>query len=153
MNRKIVYGMLMAIMVLMTSCAGVDMNRGQQGVAGGAAGGALLGQLIGRDTEATLIGAAVGGLLGYVVGNEMDKYDRQRLHDAFEYAPSGQAASWRNPDSGNSYQVLPRPAYSTPNSAYGACREAEIIAYINGRAEKTYTTACRDSYGQWRLQG
>jgi len=153
MSRKVVYGILAAIMVLMTSCAGVDMNRGQQGVVGGAAGGALLGQLIGRDTEATLIGAAVGSLLGYVVGNEMDKYDRQRLHHAFEYTPSGQAASWRNPDSGNSYQVVAQPARSAPNSTYGVCREAEIIAYINGRAEKTYTTACRDSYGQWRLQG
>ncbi len=153
MNRKIAYGILMAIMVLTTSCAGVDLNRGQQGVVGGTAGGALLGQLIGRDTEATLIGAAVGGLLGYVVGNEMDKYDRQRLQHAFEYAPSGQSASWRNPDSGNNYQVVPQPAYSASNSAHGVCREAEIIAYINGRAEKTHTTACRDSRGQWQLQG
>lgn len=153
MKRTLIYGVLAAVMIMTTSCATVDLNRGQQGVMGGAAGGALLGQLIGRDTEATLIGAAVGGLLGYVIGNEMDKYDRQRLNHAFEYAPSGQTAAWRNPDSGNSYQVVPRQAYSSPSAPQGVCREAEIIAYIDGRTEKTYTTACRDQYGQWQLQG
>jgi surface antigen len=43
-------------------------------------------------------------MLGYIVGNEMDKFDRQELNGTYETAPSGQAASWRNPDSGNEYQ-------------------------------------------------
>ena len=153
MNRILAYVTLGAMILLTTSCTGVDLNRGQQGVLGGAAGGAVLGQMIGRDTEATLIGAAVGGLLGYVIGNEMDKYDRQRLNHAFEYTPSGQTSSWRNPDSGNRYEVVSQPAYSSPHSRQGVCRQAEIRAYIDGRSEKTYTTACRDHNGQWQLRG
>jgi surface antigen len=135
--------------LIMTSCANVDMNKGQQGAIGGSAGGALLGQAIGRSTEATLIGAAVGGLLGYIVGNEMDKFDRQELNQAYEFAPSGQTTSWQNPDSGNVYQVTPQPAYTTSNRP---CRRAEILATIDGRTEKTYTTACRNAAGQWELK-
>ncbi|HKJ66293.1 MAG TPA: glycine zipper domain-containing protein [Desulfopila sp.] len=138
--------------LLLTSCANVDLNKGKQGALGGAAGGALLGQAIGRDTEATLIGAAVGTMLGYIVGNEMDKFDKRELNQAYEFTPSGQTTSWQNPDSGNLYQVTPQPAYSSPSSPQRPCRQAEIEAVIDGRRETTYTTACRNDAGQWVLR-
>ena len=138
--------------LLLASCANVDMNKGQQGAIGGAAGGALIGQAIGRDTEATLIGAAVGTMLGYIVGNEMDKFDKRQLNRAYEFTPSGQTTSWQNPDSGNIYQVTPQPAYTSPRSAQKPCRQAEIEAVIDGRRETTYTTACRNDAGQWVLR-
>lgn len=118
----------------------------------GAAGGAILGQAIGRNAEATLIGAAVGTMLGYIVGNEMDKTDRQALNQTYETAPSGQATTWKNPDSGNQYQVTPQPAYTTPKRPERPCRKAEILATIDGKTEKTYTTACRNNKGEWELQ-
>lgn len=138
--------------LITTSCANVDLNKGQQGVMGGAAAGALLGQAIGRDTEATLIGTAVGGLIGYVIGNEMDKFDRRELNSTYEYGRSGQTSSWQNPDSGNVYQVTPQPAYTSQNNPQVMCRQAEILATIDGRTERTYTTACRNNMGQWVLQ-
>lgn len=141
---------IMALM--MTSCTNLDMNKGQQGAIGGAAGGALLGQAIGRSTEATLIGAAVGVTLGYIVGNEMDKFDKRELNQAYEFAPSGQTTSWTNPDSGNVYQVTPEPAYPSANNPQRPCRQAEILAVIDGRTEKTYSTACRNDAGQWVLR-
>lgn len=140
------------MLLTLTSCANVDMNKGKQGAIGGAAGGALLGQAIGRSTEATLIGAAVGTMLGYIVGNEMDKFDRQELNQAYETGRSGQVTSWQNPDNGNSYQVTPQPAYTKPNNPQTPCRQAEILATIDGKTEKTYTTACRNNQGQWVLQ-
>ncbi len=118
----------------------------------GAAGGAIVGQAIGRNTGGTLIGAAVGGLLGYIIGNEMDKYDQQQLNYAYENGPSGQATSWQNPDTGNSYKVIPQPAYTQPSHPDNPCRQAEILATIDGKTQKTYTTACRNSNGQWILQ-
>jgi hypothetical protein len=91
---KISAFILAGLMALVTvSCTNVDLNKGKQGAIGGAAGGALLGQAIGRNTEATLIGAA-----------------------------------------------------------QSPCRQAEIIAVIDGKTEKTYTTACRNDVGQWVLQ-
>ncbi len=149
--KKIILVGLSALLLLLTSCDQGVYTKGVQGAGIGAAGGAILGQAIGRNTGGTLIGAAVGGLLGYIVGNEMDKRDREQLNSAYEYGPSGQATSWHNPDNGNSYTVTPQPAYSEPGLP-GPCRRAEILATINGRTEKTYSTACRDSSGRWVLQ-
>ncbi|CAK8725029.1 Glycine zipper 2TM domain-containing protein [Candidatus Electrothrix laxa] len=133
---------------LLSSC--MMTNKGQMGAAGGAAGGAILGQAIGEDTNSTLLGAAIGGMLGYIIGNEMDKYDRQMLNRVYESTPSGQTETWVNPDHGNQYEVTPQQAYTGPNNQH--CREAEILAVIDGRTETTYSTACRDMNGQWQLQ-
>ena len=134
--------------ILLSACTG--MNKAQTGAVGGAAGGALLGQMIGGDTEATLIGAAVGTMLGYIVGNEMDKYDKRQLNQAYETGVSHQGSSWVNPDTGNQYVVTPEPAYQ--NSTNQVCREAEIEAVIDGQRQTTQATACRDDNGQWRLR-
>lgn len=148
--KKIALILLSTMVATLSSCASNPLNKGMTGAGVGAAGGAVLGQAIGRNTEATLIGAAVGTMLGYIVGNEMDKYDRQQLNRAYESVPAGQTSSWQNPDNGNSYQMTPQPAYY-PNPQT-PCRKAEILATIDGRTEKTYTTACRNSDGQWVLQ-
>ena len=143
--------LLIFSLLLLTSCADSQYSKGQQGAAGGAAYGALVGQMIGHNTEATLIGMAIGTLIGYIVGNEMDKYDREQLNHVYERGVSGSSTSWINPDTGNQYNVTPEPAYSNPQIDQ-PCRRAEIIAIIDGKQEKTYTTACRDANGQWQLQ-
>ncbi len=150
MKQTILLPVLLSLTLLLSSCADGPTKAGM-GAGGGAAAGALIGQAIGHNTEATLIGAAVGSMLGYMIGNEMDKYDRQQLNHVYERGVSGQTNAWRNPDSGNSYQVTPQPAYSNP-STHQPCRRAEILAVIDGKAETTYTTACRDEDGQWQLQ-
>ncbi len=134
--------------LLLTSCS--SMNKAQVGGVGGAGAGAIIGQAIGHNTEATLIGMVVGGMVGYIVGNEMDKYDREQLNHVYERGLSGHPSSWVNPDKGTQYHVTPQPAYTAANSR--VCRNAEVTAVIDGKAEKTYTTACRDDYGQWQLQ-
>jgi surface antigen len=146
--KKMYTVLLLAATIALTSCTG-QVTRGQSGAGIGAAGGAIVGQAIGKSTEATLIGMAVGATLGYIVGNEMDKADRQQLNVIYERGPSGQPSSWQNPDSGNRYTVVPQPAVETPS---GPCRKAEIHAIIDGRSETTYSTACRDASGQWILQ-
>lgn len=133
---------------LLTSCA--NMNKAQTGAVGGAGAGALIGQAIGHNTEATLIGMAVGTMLGYIVGNEMDKYDRQQLNHVYERGVSGQTTGWVNPDKGIQYEVTPQPAYT--NQEDRPCRKAEITALIDGKQQKTYTTACRDNNGHWQIQ-
>jgi len=150
MKATILLPLLLALTLLLSSCAG-GPNKAGMGAAGGAAGGALLGQAIGHNTEATLIGAVAGGLLGYIIGNEMDKYDREQLNHVYERGVSGQTNAWRNPDNGNTYQVTPQPAYSN-SSTNRPCRKAEIQSIIDGKQETVYTTACRDSTGHWQLQ-
>ncbi len=143
---------LLPLLVIGLSSCGDQFSQGQNGAVMGAAGGAIIGQAIGRNTEATLIGAAVGTMLGYIMGNEMDKYDRQELNQAYEFGKSGQTTTWTNPDSGNNYKITPQATYTTAAAPGRPCRNAEIIATIDGKTEKTYTTACRNAAGQWELQ-
>ena len=147
MTKKLLLISLCLITLISTSCV---TNKGQTGAIGGAAGGALAGQAIGRSTEATLIGAAVGAMFGYIVGNEMDKHDRATLNTVYETSPSNHQTAWVNPDTGNSYQVTPHPAYREP-ATQRQCREAEILSTIDGKAEKVITTACREN-GRWVMQ-
>ncbi len=147
--KKFILFLLPILAIGLSSCAD---TKGMRGAGIGGAGGALIGQAIGRNTEATLLGAGIGTVLGYIVGNEMDKYDRRELNQAYEFGPSGQVSSWRNPDNGNAYQVIPQPAYTPPQQPYTPCRRAEILATIDGKTQRTYTTACRNSAGQWELQ-
>jgi len=152
MNRT--YGvrlttLALLFMLISAGCA-TTTTKGTSGSAIGAGVGAIAGQAIGRSTESTLIGAAVGGLLGYIVGNEMDKYDQARLSQVYESSPSNQTTQWVNPDTNRSYSVTPRPAYTQPSGQ--VCREAEILATVDGRPEKVVSLACRDSSGRWVLQ-
>ncbi len=148
MNRAKEALLLICLVLVLSSCAG-QLNRAQSGAGIGAAGGAVIGQAIGRNTGATLIGAAVGTMAGYIIGNEMDKYDNQQLSRVYEQGQSGSTTSWNNPDSGHMYRVTPQTAV---NSSKGICRTAEITTVIDGRNETTLATACRDNYGQWVLQ-
>ncbi len=151
---KQIIPLMLATSLLLAACAEMQVQKGRKGQVGagtGAAVGAIIGQAIGHDTEATLIGAAAGGLLGYILGNEMDKYDRQQINHVFERGVSGTPSAWVNPDTGNQFRVTPKPAYTLPKTQT-VCREAEIVAVINGKPEKTYTTACRDNSGRWVLQ-
>ncbi len=149
--RHLAIVLVIALALVMTGCA-VDPRigqvyvpagqRGQAGAGIGAATGAIIGQAIGHNTGGTLIGAAVGGLLGYIFGNEMDKYDRQQLADVAETKVSGQAVSWRNPDTGRTVTAVAGPAYTPPNG--GLCRPMTIRGTVPGRAPETARiTVCR----------
>lgn len=137
-------------MLAIAGCATTNPSKGTGGAAIGAATGAVVGQAIGRNTTGTLLGAAVGGLLGYIVGNEMDKSDQAQLSQVYESSPSHQRTQWVNPDSKRSYAVTPKPAYTQPSGQ--VCREAEILATVDGRPEKVVSTACRDHEGRWVIQ-
>lgn len=136
----------------LVGCAGYDAT-GKKGMIGsgtGAAGGALLGQAIGKNTESALIGAAVGGLLGYVVGNEMDKFDQQQMNSALEHGRSNVPVEWTNPDSNAAYTVTPEPAYQTQSGQM--CRNATIAAVIDGQQQTVESVACREGRGVWKLR-
>ena len=138
-------------MLIASGCATTDTpSRGVSGGAIGAAAGAIAGQAIGRNTTGTLLGAAIGGTLGYIIGNEMDKADLARLNQVYESSPSHQRTQWVNPDTNRSYAVTPQPAYT--QSSGRVCREAEILATVDGKPEKVVSTACRDNEGRWVIQ-
>lgn len=80
MKRVVVTVVGIIFTVGLFCCAGpTQQQRGAKtGVLIGAASGAILGQVIGRDTEATLLGAGIGAALGGLAGHQIGAYmDRQ----------------------------------------------------------------------------
>jgi len=61
-------------LIALTGCA----NKTQSGALIGAGTGALVGQVVGGNTGATIIGAGVGAIAGAAIGNNEDKKDRNR---------------------------------------------------------------------------
>lgn len=141
------------VAVLITGTMAVQAQAQEYGVNGlllGAGSGALVGQAIGRDHEATLIGTAVGGMFGYIVGNEMDKDRNRRVHvvpQPVVYAPPPPPPPKYYDAYRPSHHIRPhhRPRYRTAE----VCRETVFITEGYGHSRKEITTVCRDRDG-WR---
>ncbi|MDJ0849853.1 MAG: RT0821/Lpp0805 family surface protein [Myxococcota bacterium] len=120
---------------------------------GAAAGGLLASAASGGEGDAIAAGVLLGGLLGGALGDHLDRVDRhyaaQAFQDGLEWEPSGHSSSWHNPDSGNSGSVTPTRTYET---ARGHCREYTQTVEIGGRSRTAYGTACRDAWGEWRVE-
>src|SRR5688500_7650074 len=84
-SLKRVVAVAATCLVLMSGCA----TQGGTGASIGTGIGALAGNLIGGDTEATLVGAAVGAGIGYLIGNERDKETAARMRAEEGIAPLG----------------------------------------------------------------
>lgn len=118
-------------------------------VIGGTLGGLLGDQVDDYDwrTAAIIGGTMAGSFIGGAIGHSMDTTDQLRTGQTLETVRTGVSSSWRNPDTGYEYRVVPTSTYETGS---GPCREYTIDAVINGRREKVRGTACRQSDGTWR---
>lgn len=140
------------VSVLATGCAtGVGQQEQAGMIIGGVLGGVLgsqVGSGSGRDV-AIVAGALAGSMIGGSVGRSMDELDRLRTAQTLETVRTGVQSSWRNPDTGNTYTVVPTSTVETPQ---GPCREYTIDAVIGGRTEQVRGTACRSADGSWLVQ-
>jgi hypothetical protein len=149
MQKSIIAASISLIIAIGAASAQADqylrINKGIGGLLLGAGGGALAGQVIGRNTESTLIGTALGTMVGYIVGNEMDKYPQPSGPVAYQYQ--------QQPGSYPAYQVQPgyRPApLSYSPEPIGSCRQVELLGTVQGAAQNLYATACKTERG-WEL--
>jgi surface antigen len=142
------------VVVLLTGCATIEQN---PKTAIGAAGGGTLGGLIAAaagGSPAAIAASVIGGILvGGVVGGLLDERDRRLAAEAgqraLETAPSGRPVAWKNPDSGHSGTVTPTKTYQTAGGTY--CREYQTTVVIEGKQDKAYGTACRQTDGSWKI--
>lgn len=145
-------GLLVACTLLITGCQ--TPSKGTTGaVLGGVAGGAL-GSQVGHGrgkTIATIGGVLAGAALGGAIGGTMDKTDEMYAQKALENTPTNTSQSWRNPDTGNQYNVTPTKTYN--NAAGQACRDYTTTAIIDGQEQVINGTACRQSDGTWQTTG
>jgi surface antigen len=130
--------------------SGCETTREQQGQLIGAIAGGVLGNQVGGGSgrvAATIAGTMIGGFIGGNIGSQMDDGDRYRAGQALESTPTNQTSSWENPDTGTSYSVTPTKTYYADAAP---CREYTTEAWIDGRQETIYGTACRQSDGTWQ---
>lgn len=144
---KIVMGLSLGL--LMAACAGPQAHEQSGMLIGGALGGVLGNQIGGGTgrTVATIVGAVAGSMVGGAIGRSMDDTDRLKTAQVLEGVRTGVPTEWRNPDTGNQYEVTPTRTY---DSGSGPCREYTVDAIIGGEHQKIYGTACRQPDGSWR---
>lgn len=118
-------------------------------VVGGILGGALGSQVGGGSgsTVATVVGTLIGAAVGSQVGRSMDAQDRRYIAQSLERSGTGSPSSWRNPDTGGEYTVVPTRTYEAEGHP---CREFTVNGAVGGRREEIYGTACRQADGSWR---
>ncbi len=149
--------LVLVMTAFISACAqGQDNQKQTLGTLLGAGAGALLGSQVGSGKgklAAVAVGALGGAFLGMELGKSLDAADRQKAGDAQQTAlennRSGQSTAWRNPDTGHSGTVTPKPAVQTASGEF--CREYEHEIKVDGRTEVANGTACRQADGSWRV--
>lgn len=116
-------------------------------VIGGVAGG-LIGNQFGKG-NGRIVTTVGGMILGSAIGNSLTVNDRHCATQVLEYATPGTQVSWRNPDNGHAYTVLPTNNFQRNDGRY--CREYHSIANIGSQQQETYGTACRQPDGAWEI--
>ena len=142
---------------LLTGCAGT-YNKATTGAALGALTGTALAYGLAKDSGKKdlwlIAGAAAGGLIGNNIGAKLDERDRlllgQTFQNTMETAPTNQAGSWNNPNTGNSGSVTPTATHLSANEQ--PCREFTTTVNIGGQPQQGYGTACRQADGSWKIQ-
>jgi surface antigen len=146
-KSKMVVGLALAILV--AGCA-TQSSREQGGMLIGGALGGVLGHQVGGGTGrtvATIVGAVAGAMVGGAIGRSMDDTDRLKTAQVLEGVRTGVPTEWRNPDTGNQYEVTPTRTYESEGAP---CREYTVDAMIGGKQEQIYGTACRQPDGSWK---
>lgn len=142
--------------VIVAGCGANGIPKEKVGAVLGAGLGGLAGSFIGDgggQLVAVGVGTLVGAFLGSEIGKSLDRADKLALahaqHEALEYGHSGSTTSWENPDSGNSGEIVPKPAYQRADGTY--CREFAQTIVVGGKMESAYGHACRMPDGSWKL--
>jgi surface antigen len=149
MRLKSLLALLVAALVGLTAC----VSRETAGMATGGVLGGVAGSKVGEGkgrTAATIVGAIAGAAIGGSIGRAMDERDRDRTATALETGRVGEPTTWRNPDTGNQYRVVPTRTYTQSGQP---CRDYTMDVVIDGRPEQVQGTACRREDGNWHVVG
>ncbi|MFQ3199035.1 MAG: surface antigen [Paraglaciecola sp.] len=151
-TRISTYGALFLMVCLLSGCANNQGANESSGMIIGGILGGVLGHQVGGghgQTAATIIGSLIGTTIGGNVGRSMDQNDRLKVAHSLETVRTGVETSWRNPDTGYQYRVVPTRTYEQ-NAL--PCREYQMDASIGNKQEKIYGTACRQADGSWKVK-
>ena len=134
--------MLIVLMVLgmaLAGCANTGRYNTQKGAAIGAGIGALVGQAMGRSTEATLIGAGAGTLLGSVFGNLEDQRaaEARARYSADPVAEAGRGGGYEAPDDQRYAEAAPVDPPARQGRTRYVAPEPQVLTPAAGRMGKS----------------
>ncbi|HEX4781359.1 MAG TPA: RT0821/Lpp0805 family surface protein [Usitatibacter sp.] len=141
----------MATVLALAACESPPTKE-QKGAVAGAVVGGVVGSTIGGGagrTTAIVVGTIAGALIGSHIGKRMDEADRLKAAQVLETAPTGQGATWKNPDSGDQFTMTPTRTYETSS---GPCRDYTVNATVEGKPESVQGKACRQQDGSWKTE-
>ncbi|MEE8270999.1 MAG: RT0821/Lpp0805 family surface protein [Alphaproteobacteria bacterium] len=154
MKVKVIIPALVAAFAL-TACTGDAGQKQTIGALGGAIAGGVIGSQFGGGSGQLImtgIGTLLGAWAGSEIGASLDRADQayaaQAAQTSFENSPTGQATTWRNPDSGHYGTITPT---NTVQRGGSVCREFTQSIYVDGRSETAVGTACRNPDGTWSI--
>lgn len=147
------YAALCAVLctALLSGCANYQSQQEQSGLVIGSVLGGVIGSQVGAGhgrTTAIILGTLAGAAIGGSIGHTMGEVDRINTARALEHVRTGVPSSWKNPDTGNAYVVVPTRTVETSS---GPCRDYTLDATIGGRKEQVFGTACRQADGSWQV--
>jgi surface antigen len=146
------FGAVSLCALIVAGCANYQPQQEQSGMVIGGLLGGVLGSQVGRGdgrTAAIILGSLAGAAVGGSVGHSMAEVDKMRTAQTLETVRTGVPTSWKNPDSGNQYVVVPTRTYDAPT---GPCRDYTIDAIVGGKKDKVNGTACRQADGSWDVR-
>ena len=156
MGKVSMKALALALTVALVAGCGQKIAKEEIGALVGAGLGGLAGSFVGDgggQLVAVAVGTMVGAIMGIEVGKSLDRADRlamsQAQQEALEHGKSGVKTTWKNPDSDNSGEVVPRPAYRQDNGTI--CREFLQVVMVGDEVESAYGVACREPSGTWKL--
>ncbi len=150
--KKTISLFLVSAMVLGLTGCGENPNTTGGTVIGAVAGG-LIGSRFGHgggQIAATIVGAAAGGYIGNRIGQYMDRQDQMNYRSAVANTPVGNQATWHNEKTNTTYTVTPTKQYHAEGKV---CRHYTTTVKIEGKQNTAHGTACKDSHGEWKIQG
>jgi surface antigen len=135
--------------ILLSAC-----QNGQHLGAAGANSGVIVGSEVASGVGEAPIGAVEGISFGADLGRSLQESDRpialRAEYEALEYSRAGEPTEWRNPETGNSGNVVVGASYEVNRLD---CREYTHTVSIGGRTRVAKGTACRQPGGTWRMLG
>jgi len=137
--KKFIFAVVATLLVSANIAIAEAGDQALNGLIIGGGSGALVGQAIGRNTEATIIGATVGGVLGVIVGNELDR-NLSKVH--YHYRPKAEVRHIHHP-------YPPRVTHhkiTSRRAMHRICNETVIIMEGKYRDKRVVKRECRNAY-------
>ncbi len=140
---KVIYAITTTVSLIFFMITSAQAGNAQiSGLLIGGGTGALVGQALGRNTEATIAGATVGGILGLAIGGEVERQHGSLQHPSVTLAHSSRGYH-------QSYRPLYRDHYRTApryNRHFRECRKVITFKRTYYGSKRVVSLICDNGF-------